>query len=156
VLPFPTVNVYPCFEHPTLSDKIENAGHTWRYYTNTYNYIWTAPTAISHICGSTGPGGTCNGSDYANVVLEGSNNYSDAQIIKDIQSCNLQDVSWVIPNGLWSDHPLNNNGSGPDWVTAIINAVGAAANCDSPNGYWADTAILLPITTLPIGTPPTM
>jgi phospholipase C len=25
--------IYPCFEHPTLSDELDTAGVTWRYYT---------------------------------------------------------------------------------------------------------------------------
>ncbi|MGA7848334.1 MAG: alkaline phosphatase family protein, partial [Terriglobales bacterium] len=48
--------IYPCFEHPTLTDLLEANGNTWRYYTSSgYGYgqglaIWIGPEAIQHIC----------------------------------------------------------------------------------------------------------
>jgi phospholipase C len=45
-------------------------------------------------------------------------------------------VSWIIPTGQASDHAGVNDGSGPSWVTSIVNAIGA-----SP--YWNNTAIIL-------------
>jgi phospholipase C len=45
-------------------------------------------------------------------------------------------VSWVIPTGQASDHPVTTDGSGPSWVASIVNAVG-----NSP--YWANTAIII-------------
>ncbi len=41
----------------------------------------------------------------------------------------------MIPSGQASDHP-GNNGSGPYWVAAIVNAIG-----HSP--YWSNTAIFI-------------
>src|SRR5208283_4177506 len=37
---FPKAKLYPCFEHQTLSDLLEGAGKTWKYYTNNYGDIW--------------------------------------------------------------------------------------------------------------------
>ncbi len=54
--------VYPCFEHETMADILPSSV-TWRYYAPNASSIWTAPNAIAHICGSTGPGGSCAGQD---------------------------------------------------------------------------------------------
>ncbi len=43
---------------------------------------------------------------------------------------------WVTPTALDSDHALSNNGSGPSWVAAIVNAVGESQ-------YWKNTAIFV-------------
>ena len=40
----------PCFEHQTLADLLEAHGLTWKYYTNSFYDIWTAPSGIAHIC----------------------------------------------------------------------------------------------------------
>jgi len=57
-------------------------------------------------------------------------------------------VSWVIPDGRYSDHPGGTtppySNGGPDWVSTIVNSVGNSQDsCDSGKGYWNDTAILI-------------
>ena len=131
--------IYPCFEHPTLTDLLDAANLTWRYYAPGEGSIWTAPDAISHMCvPSEAAGGTCTGSDFTaadpKVVLNQSQ--SNAQILTDIASGQLQNVSWVIPTGDDSDHAESNDGCGPSWVTSIVNAIG-----NSP--YWPNTVIIL-------------
>jgi phospholipase C len=131
--------IYPCFEHPTLTDLLDTANISWRYYTPSAGSIWTAPDAIEHMCVPSSPtGGKCTGSDWTGtspkVVL--NQNQSNAQILTDIASTQLQQVSWVIPTGQDSDHALSNNGCGPSWVTSIVNAIG-----NSP--YWSNTVIIL-------------
>lgn len=42
--------MFPCFEHQTLTDLLENAGLSWKYYSPLPGGIWTAPNAIQHIC----------------------------------------------------------------------------------------------------------
>jgi phospholipase C len=129
--------MYPCFEHQTMADILPPAV-TWRYYAPSAGSIWTAPNAISHICGSTGPGGKCTGSDWtANVDL------TPADVLRDIAKCNLRSVSWVIPSGQNSDHANVNDGGGPSWVASIVNAIGASTTCDSNTGYWKNTAIFI-------------
>src|SRR5258708_3809268 len=63
--------IYPCFEHETLSDLLDAAGVSWKYYTPGPNSIWTAPNAIDHICQPNQPtGGSCEGPEWlSNVVL---------------------------------------------------------------------------------------
>ena len=129
--------VYPCFEHQTMADLLPSA-ITWKYYAPSAGSIWTAPNSISHICQSTGAGGKCDGKDWAaNVDL------TPADVLRDIASCSLRSVSWVIPSGQNSDHADVNDGGGPSWVASIVNAIGGSTACDGNAGYWKDTAIVL-------------
>jgi phospholipase C len=128
--------IYPCFEHSTLPDLL--TGFTWRYYTPSAGSIWTAPNAIQHICQSTGPGGTCSGTDWSNNI-----DLKPADVLTDIANCTLRSVSWVIPTGANSDHASSNDGGGPSWVSAIVNAIGNSSKCDNNAGYWQNTAILI-------------
>ena len=112
---------YPCFDHPTLSDLLDEQGISWRYYTPSAGSIWTGPNAISHIR---------DGSDWSNVIFQPS------QILNDINNGQLPGVSWVIPTAAESDHGGTNQGLGPSWVASIVNAVGNSY-------YWYDTVILI-------------
>jgi len=131
--------IYPCFEHPALTDELDSAGLSWRYYAPSAGSIWTAPNAIQHICGpnATPPNATaCQGSDWTNdVVLYTTQN--PAPILTDISNNQLAAVSWVIPAGQNSDHAgsLANTG-GPSWVSSIVNAIGT-----SP--YWSNTVVIV-------------
>ncbi|HTE88268.1 MAG TPA: alkaline phosphatase family protein [Terriglobales bacterium] len=130
--------VYPCFDHQTIPDILP-AGVSWRYYTPSAGSIWTAPNAISHICESTGPGGTCQGRDWLNHV-----DLRPADVLADIRNCNLRSVSWVIPAGQNSDHAGNpDNTGGPAWVAAIVNAIGNHPTCPNGEVYWRNTAIFI-------------
>ena len=116
---------YQCYTHDSLMtgstctngvcDKYPNL--TWTYYSPTPNgIIWNAPEAIPEVCygenntSHAGQGIACgseNGgtewnshmSFYANSTL------TAAQIFTDISSCKLANISWVIPDVAWSDHP---------------------------------------------------
>jgi phospholipase C len=121
--------MYPCFDHPTLTDLLDSAGIAWKYYTPSPDSIWTAPNAIQHICGPVGL--DCMGSGWVkNVILR------NTQILTDIGGGKLSGVSWVIPTGQASDHAGMNEGSGPSWVASIVNAIGTSS-------YWSDTAIII-------------
>jgi phospholipase C len=124
---------YPCFEHPTVTDLLGEVNVSWRYYAPSAGSIWTAPDAINHICGPQTIGGTltCTGAEWtANVVIP------QTQVLTDIANGKLAQVSWVIPDGQESDHAAYNDGSGPSWVAAIVNAIGNSA-------YWWNTAIII-------------
>ena len=124
---------YPCFDHPTLTDLLNTAGITWRYYAPSAGSIWTAPDAIEHICQQQTINGvlTCTGPDWtSNVVIP------QTGVLEDIANGNLAQVSWVIPDGAASDHAESNNGSGPSWVASIVNSIGHSR-------YWANTAIII-------------
>lgn len=113
---------YPCFEHPTLVDELDQKSITWKYYTPTPGSIWTGPNAIQHLR---------NGPDWTNNVITPS-----TQILTDISSGQLPQVSWVIPTAAASDHASSNDGSGPSWVASIVNAIGTSQ-------YWSNTAIIV-------------
>lgn len=124
--------MYPCFEHQTLTDLMNAAGITWRYYTPSAGSLWTGPNAIQHMCQPQTVAGvlTCTGTDWSNVIIP------QTKVLTDITSNNLAQVTWVMPSGQASDHAGINDGSGPSWVASIVNAIG-----NSP--YWADTAIFI-------------
>jgi phospholipase C len=141
---------FPCYEHATLSDLLDQNHIGWKYYAPEEGSIWTAPTAISHLCGPLTPARRCSnfqpGGTYAgNVSFEGPNN--TAPVFGDIGTCNLAAVSWVIPDMKWSDHPgaSDNNGSGPDYVGNLVNAIGNSTCTNKSDGksYWNSTAIII-------------
>jgi phospholipase C len=112
---------FPCFEHPVLSDLLDDRSISWKYYTPLAGWIWTAPNAIEHV--RSGPA-------WANVIL------NQKQVLSDISGRALPQVSWVIPTARSSDHANENDGSGPSWVASIVNAIGASS-------YWSSTAIFI-------------
>jgi phospholipase C len=121
--------MYPCFEHPTLTDLLNSAGKSWKYYTPSNAGIWVGPNAIQHICAPANS--VCTGPDWVNNVV-----LNNTQVLTDISSGQLPAVSWVIPTGQASDHPGNNNGTGPSWVASIVNAIGGSS-------YWSNTAVII-------------
>jgi phospholipase C len=130
-----TQKVFPCFDHPTLTDVLDVKGIGWRYYAATPGTLWNAPNAIQHICVPSPPipnATSCTGSTYRqNVVIKPS------QVLTDIQNNRLASVVWITPNANQSDHAGNPGASeGPSWVASIVNAIGS-----SP--YWSNTAIIV-------------
>jgi phospholipase C len=113
--------VYPCFEHPTMMDLLDQAGHSWSYYAAGLTGIRVAPNAIEHLR---------TGADWSKVKSP------PTQVLTDIVNGTLSEVSWVTPTTASSDHPAYNDGSGPSWVAAVVNALGASS-------YWPDTAIFV-------------
>lgn len=129
-----TTSAYPCYDHPTVTDLLEKANVSWRYYAPSTGSIWNGPTAIEHMCGPNvaPPNATkCSGADYTSHIV-----LSSPQVLTDIANNNLASVSWVIPTNAYSDHPKGNAGEGPSWVSSIVNAIG-----NSP--YWSSTAIFI-------------
>jgi phospholipase C len=129
-----TTTAYPCFDHPTLSDLLNQNNISWKYYAPSAGSIWTAPNAISHMCVPNAPppnGTACTGADWTNNVV-----LNQTQILTDITNGQLSAVSWVIPDADESDHAYFTDGSGPSWVASIVNAIGGSK-------YWANTAIII-------------
>lgn len=114
--------MFPCFEHETLTDLLDHAGVSWRYYAPSAGSLWTAPNAIKHI--RFGP-------DWKSDVVLNS-----ARVLTDIANGQLARVSWVIPTGQESDHAGGNQGLGPSWVASVVNAVGQSQ-------YWNNTVIFI-------------
>jgi len=112
---------YPCFEHATIMDLLDERMISWRYYTPSEGSIWTGPNAIAHLR---------NGPAWSNVLIP------ETRVLEDLAKGELAQVTWIMPSGQWSDHARINDGSGPDWVGSIVNAIG-----NSP--FWNDTVILI-------------
>jgi phospholipase C len=149
---------YPCYNHRTMSDVLSSVtpNISWKYYAPgqtpaSDGSLWNAPNAIFGLCmpsGSTTDGSsTCTGSLYATNVVNDLQLFTDLGANPAQAQCTLPQVSWVIPDGNWSDHPgtVGHDG-GPSWVAAIVNAVGGYNNDGSALpiqcGYWANTAII--------------
>jgi phospholipase C len=144
---------YPCYDHATMTDLLDQQTTpiSWKYYGRTKNDLWEAPTEFNHICvpgSGTLPGDVCTGTEWLNnvsAVLPPSSPQADAMapVLEDIENCNLPAVSWVIPDGSWSDHGgRGSDFKGPAWVAAIVNTVGNNITCDG-RGYWQDTVVLV-------------
>lgn len=116
-----STQMFPCFDHPTLLDLLDMKNVSWRYYAPGTSSIWTGPNSINHLR---------FGADWSKVIVPETN------VLTDISSHQLAGVSWVIPDSAASDHPGDNNGSGPSWVASIVNAIGQS-------DYWGNTAIFI-------------
>src|ERR1039457_5571708 len=116
---------FPCFQRSSIMDLLDAAKLTWRYYSPNPQVLWDAPAALTSYYTS------------SNASLKPS------QILTDIKACNLADVVWVTPTGLASDHPSGSNGTGPAWVSSIVNAIGTNPACPDGEVYWKNTAILI-------------
>ena len=114
---------FPCFDRPALSDLLDAAGVSWRYYQHNLGPgLWHAYDAIQHVR---------YGPDYANVVTP------SRTILTDAATGNLAAVSWVMPpSNPYSDHSGDGSAKGPSWVAAVVNAIGTSQ-------YWNSTAILI-------------
>ncbi|HKE36760.1 MAG TPA: alkaline phosphatase family protein [Candidatus Baltobacteraceae bacterium] len=117
----------PCFtQFRTMADTLDAAGVSWRYYapaigSNDSGNLWSAFDAISNVR---------HGADWSRVVSP------PQQILKDAAHGKLANVSWVVPDFDWSDHPYSGTPYGPSWIASIVNAVGK-----SPQ--WRSTAIIV-------------
>ncbi|MGO8983336.1 MAG: alkaline phosphatase family protein [Terriglobales bacterium] len=133
-----------CYNRNTMATLLDNnqpTPVTWRYYAPAAGSIWTAPNSITAICQPNSGFTACDGSEWAtNVIFPFTASYGAVPFLNDLQNCQLPAVSWVIPDGRWSDHANANKGLGPSYVAGIVNAVGGFNNSC---GYWANTAIVL-------------
>ncbi|HKU81904.1 MAG TPA: alkaline phosphatase family protein, partial [Candidatus Tumulicola sp.] len=114
---------FPCFDRPALSDLLDAAGVSWKFYEHDLGPgIWHSFDAISHVR---------YGPDYVNVITPSQ------QVLTDIKNGKLAGLSWVMPpSDAYSDHAGSNSAKGPSWVSAVVNAVGNSK-------YWNSTAILI-------------
>jgi phospholipase C len=115
---------YPCFERNSIMAELNAARVSWRYYQAAPGAgFWKAVDAIEPIWQ--------NRSEYAARVL-----YPSSQVLTDIANDRLASVVWVTPTVAASDHAGDTDGSGPSWVTSVVNAIGESR-------YWNSTAILI-------------
>lgn len=111
----------PCKDFTTIFDLLTTAGYSWRYYSDAPGGWWSPTEGIKHLYGS------------PNFIVPST------QVLSDIQSGQLANVSYVIPfNGSVSDHPehVKDPQAGPNWVGSIVNAIG-----ETP--YWNSTVVVI-------------
>jgi phospholipase C len=127
---------FPCttdFKSPykTLRDLLDAKSVSWKYYIppssqingklfSAFDVIWAVR----------------NGSEWKNNI-----SIPETNILKDVKYGTLPQMSWVIPEGVNSDHPgSSSNGKptdlGPEWVSTVVNAIGESS-------YWNSTAIVI-------------
>jgi phospholipase C len=116
---------FPCFDDfPTLADRLDAAGVSWKYYAaplRGIGKVWSEFSSVRDVY---------DGPDWKNVISP------QTQVLKDIEAGQLADLSWVTPDWVDSDHTGSGYNRGPSWVSAIVNGIG-----ESP--YWRDTAIFV-------------
>ena len=126
-----TSRTFPCFEFPTVADRLESAGVSWRYYAPSQGqlgYIWSALDAIGHI---------------RRTSLWNDRVKNDQQFLDDANNGALPAVSWVVPDFSVSDHPARPGTrpgdsvcDGENWTVNHINAV-------MQGGNWPSTIVVL-------------
>lgn len=129
----PLVGPTPCFTtYRTIADSLDAKSISWQYFTESTgkrdacpeckpgDYIWSPFSSIAAVR---------YGPDWRNVVNPATKIFDAAG--------HLKSVTWVVPDGRWSDHsgPYVTD-MGPSWVADIVNAIGK-----SPQ--WYSTAIIV-------------
>ncbi|MGB8908652.1 MAG: alkaline phosphatase family protein [Candidatus Cybelea sp.] len=118
----------PCLSYETLRDLLDAKQVSWKYYTpnllkSLAGSYWDAFDAISAVR---------NGPEWKKNISS-----PQTKIFKDITAGSLADVSWVIPDGVDSDHSgFGSTDKGPSWVASVVNAIGGSQ-------YWSSTAIII-------------
>ena len=110
-----------CFDIKLLSDEADQAGVSWRYYTDP-DTIYNAMQAINHVW---------NGKDRRNVQ-------PPEQFITDMKAGKMPAVSWINPPDSYNEHPGENVSvcAGENWTVQHINAI-------MHSKYWKSTAIVV-------------
>ena len=107
---------HPCYNINSLPQVLSANSISWKYYSDSIN--WDAPKYIQALTGS------------PNDVT------GSAQIITDVQSGTLANVSWVTPPPKASDHPPQLMELGQNFVTNVVNAI-------MNSSYWSSSAIFI-------------
>lgn len=119
----------PCITaYPTMADTMDAAGISWKYYVASESSgdpsgrLWNAFDAIKKVR---------YGADWQKNIVS-----PPSRILADASRGELPDVSWVIPEVAWSDHPSTPSDMGPSWVGSVVNAIGTGPD-------WQSTAIVV-------------
>jgi phospholipase C len=126
------VELYPCFDFPTLADELTAAGVSWKMYApqagaydggfqGSGGYIWSTFDAIRHIRDTP---------DWAAHVVP------TEQFAIDAKAGNLADVTWITTPTPVSEHTPASVCEGENWTVSLLNALGSGPN-------WNDSAMFI-------------
>ncbi|HEV2351995.1 MAG TPA: alkaline phosphatase family protein [Terriglobia bacterium] len=111
-------NQFPCFDFPTLADRLQSAGLTWKFYSdrtatvfNLINHIGNTPQFKDHLAPS-------------------------SQFATDAQTGQLPNMSWVIPPIGTDEHPPNSICAGENWTVSTMNGL-------MQGPAWDSTAVFI-------------
>jgi phospholipase C len=128
--PFPCTSDFPSSgtNYKTLADPLDAANTSWKYYT---------PALARYQPGSFRNAFLVIASIYGNKKEWNEHISSpETNIFHDISNDKLPAMSWVIPDGVTSDHPGYKSDTGPAWVASVVNAI-------DESSYWKSTAIVI-------------
>jgi phospholipase C len=118
---------FPCLSYATLQNLLDAKGVSWKYYTPAWRgntgALWNAFLAISSVYNDQ--------NEWAAHISQ-----PETSIFDDISNRTLPAMSWLIPDGVNSDHPGYDSDTGPSWVASVVNAIGQSS-------YWKSTAIVI-------------
>ncbi|MYX28816.1 phospholipase C, phosphocholine-specific [Streptomyces sp. SID8381] len=134
----------------TYAEALEKAGVSWKVYQSTDNYgdnglayfsQFTSASASSPLRTkgmSTVPRGTTEPGDVAADICDA--------LAADVRAGKLPQVSWIVPDQNYSEHPLGTPANGAHFVHMVINALNADPdvfnstilflNYDENDGYF--------------------
>jgi len=118
-----TTRVFPCFDFKTLTDSLDAAGLSWKYYAprkGESGYIWSALDAVKHI---------------RQTSIWDQNVLHDSQFAADAANGNLPNVSWLV-TGAASEHPPDSSCLGENWTVNQLNAL-------MQGPQWYSTAVFI-------------
>jgi len=130
-----TSGTYPCTtafpkssSYETLRDLLDAQSVTWKYFT---------PSLLKGGL----PGAYWDAYDVISAVRDGpewsKNIVSPEKKVFGAINGTLPGVTWVIPDGINSDHAgIGGGDKGPSWVASVVNAIGQSK-------YWDSTAIII-------------
>jgi phospholipase C len=105
---------------PTIMDRLDDAGRTWRIYSGPGSYGWAiCPTFAECIYGP-----------------QATKMKASAKILDDANAGTLRNVSFVMPCCGDSQHNSQSMLQGDDWIASVVSAI--------MNGpQWSSTAIFI-------------
>jgi phospholipase C len=98
-----TTKMSPCFEFPTLADKLEAAGVSWKYYGSSPNVFSTIRS-------------------IRNGPMWHENFAPEAQFVRDAGTGHLPSVSWLATTEATDEHPPESPCPGENWTVQVLNA----------------------------------
>ncbi len=114
-----------CWTEPTLASELDAKQLPWKMYSpipHDPGFNWVAFRAIKPVF---------HGPEWKTNISKPNTN-----LLSDITSGSLPAMSWVIPTFAESDHEGAGDQTGENWVSTVVNAVGASQ-------YWGSTAIIV-------------